>query len=634
MPDFNKDRIFNESSQKVLIREYQRLKEDYSKLNAMKYFTLYENSPLSFILENSRYIFSEPIKGLTFYKYIIETSVLPFNSMGNEYEKVEAYYNENCDNMSNEQKELYSELINELDNLVSHNKNSISLYDNIMENPDMVFPYYDALYEYQKTQNDELLNKLSSMASENNENIMDTIHILSNVPELSSNLYTFVKSYWIEDPESPEDYKFNVFSSNVLSTMVMDEDIMKMIKSISNMNVRHLILEIAGIKDSDTLKSITEEKVINYDPIYSTPENSVNRIFEDAEYDEIYKEANVEDKVNRLLCEKAVVDMNLSFMCADNMSHLLVDENDETSRRSSIVEKLCVESTDIERIPTTFEGQIAILEKESLRLENEINSLVEEKYFSSDGGPGRIISSSNGKSADDSNMVKKNVSSDDDEDDETPIRTYTPKSKLSNIDDEDDEDDEYDEDDEPSSKKKYDKIDKPEKPNVFRRVQNKALDANVQFKKKVANGRRKSVDVRNAGKAVAKIPVNVTDSIKKQVDEWDRMDDDKRKEYIIKPGFRKKYFKALKLCIMHYGAFAVNPVLNIVLLICHKFSNTKDIRIRNELIRELKAEIKVTDEKIEDAKSNGDNQQKYKLMRIKEKLNAELVRVMANSAYM
>jgi hypothetical protein len=318
-------------------------------------------------------------------------------------------------------------------------------------------------------------------------------------------------------------------------------------------------------------------------------------------------------------------------MCADNMSHLLVDENDETSRRSSIVEKLCVESTDIERIPTTFEGQIAILEKESLRLENEINSLVEEKYFSSDGGPGRIISSSNGKSADDSNMVKKNVSSDDDEDDETPIRTYTPKSKLSNI---DDEDDEYDEDDEPSSKKKYDKIDKPEKPNVFRRVQNKALDANVQFKKKVANGRRKSVDVRNAGKAVAKIPVNVTDSIKKQVDEWDRMDDDKRKEYIIKPGFRKKYFKALKLCIMHYGAFAVNPVLNIVLLICHKFSNTKDIRIRNELIRELKAEIKVTDEKIEDAKSNGDNQQKYKLMRIKEKLNAELVRVMANSAYM
>ena len=84
---------------------------------------------------------------------------------------------------------------------------------------------------------------------------------------------------------------------------------------------------------------------------------------------------------------------------------------------------------------------------------------------------------------------------------------------------------------------------------------------------------------------------------------------------------------------MHYGAFAINPVLNIVLLICQKASHTKDVRIRNELIRELNAEIKVTEEKIEDAKSNGDNQQKYKLMRIRDKLQAEVTRVEANSKY-
>ena len=177
------------------------------------------------------------------------------------------------------------------------------------------------------------------------------------------------------------------------------------------------------------------------------------------------------------------------------------------------------------------------------------------------------------------------------------------------------------------------KVEKPEKPNVFRRVQNKALDTNVQFKKKVAEGKRKAVDAKNAGKAVSKIPMNVADSVKKQVNEWDDLDDDRRKEYIMKPGFRKKYFRALRLCIMHYGAFAINPVLNIVLFICQKASNEKNIRIRNEVYRELNAEIKVTEEKIEDAKANGDNKQKYKLMRIKEKLEAERMRIGTNSKY-
>ena len=149
----------------------------------------------------------------------------------------------------------------------------------------------------------------------------------------------------------------------------------------------------------------------------------------------------------------------------------------------------------------------------------------------------------------------------------------------------------------------------------------------------IFKAKRKAVDARNAKKAVAKVPTNIIDSIKKRMDEWDEMDDNRRKEYIIKPGFRKKYFRALKLCIMHYGAFAINPVLNIVLAISQKASHTKDVRIRNELIRELNAEIKVTEEKIEDAKSNGDNQQKYKLMRIKEKLQAEVTRVQANTKF-
>ena len=68
-------------------------------------------------------------------------------------------------------------------------------------------------------------------------------------------------------------------------------------------------------------------------------------------------------------------------------------------------------------------------------------------------------------------------------------------------------------------------------------------------------------------------------------------------------------------------------------MLLRHFSKDKDRRLRNELTRELDAEIRICDEKINDANSDGDKQEKYKLMRIKEKLVAEKNRVQLNSKY-
>ena len=59
----------------------------------------------------------------------------------------------------------------------------------------------------------------------------------------------------------------------------------------------------------------------------------------------------------------------------------------------------------------------------------------------------------------------------------------------------------------------------------------------------------------------------------------------------------------------------------------------KDRRIRNETIRELNTEIKICEEKINDANANNDTQEKYRLIRIKDQLDAEMVRVKTNSKY-
>lgn len=654
MTELNKDRIFNESSKKVLIREYEKLKEDYSKLNALQYKTLYENESLSFILENSRYIFSEPLKGYDFYKGIVENVCIPFDKMEDEYQKVLEYVEDmkTSKNVSVEQISAYESLLGVVTNVYESMKNSVNVYINIMENTECTLPVYDALYEYERNTSDTAYDTLLGfIESADGSDIMDVIHIAARVPELSSNIYTYLESVYCDHPNTIEEYQINSFVTNTISRMMRDTFVKESVSTIGNMNLRHLIQGLSGVTASEMMESVTTEVVTNYKPAFADPQSAINRIFADDVYSEMFKEQNDEEKLHRLLCEKEIISMNLSFVLIDQYLEERVYPN-------LLVERICIESHAMTAIPSTYDGQIQVLQERYNDISKEIVEVATEplmeRYFSANGGPSKIVAQSIGITGDDSKSVRKpdnvekevakvyspstqkddrdnvddNVSDDNDTEDNVKLQEQKKRQtdKYSKMDINDKEFSSI-------SESKYEELEKPEKKNIFQRIQNKALDANVQFKKKVAESRRTSVDVKNAGKAVAKIPMSVTDSIKKTVNEWDEMDDNRRKEYIIKPGFRKKYFKALKLCIMHYGAFAVNPVLNIVLAICQKFSHSKDIRIRNELVRELKAEIKVTEEKIEDAKANGDNKQKYQLMRIKEKLDAELVRVGVNSKY-
>jgi hypothetical protein len=102
---------------------------------------------------------------------------------------------------------------------------------------------------------------------------------------------------------------------------------------------------------------------------------------------------------------------------------------------------------------------------------------------------------------------------------------------------------------------------------------------------------------------------------------------------MLEPGFRKKAVRNLKLAVLYGGAAKAKLALVPVVAICRHFSKIKNIRIRNELARELDTEIKITEEKISDANAAGDNKEKYQLMRIKSKLEAEKTRVRLNTKY-
>ena len=182
----------------------------------------------------------------------------------------------------------------------------------------------------------------------------------------------------------------------------------------------------------------------------------------------------------------------------------------------------------------------------------------------------------------------------------------------------------------------YDMGPEAPKESLSRRIQNAGLDADVRAKKVAAGARQGKQNWRNATKAVAKVPNNITKAIDDSIEDFDDADDERRKAYIAKPGYRKKIFRALKLACAHLLAFKINPIINIILFIATKLGGEKDKRIRNELVQELKTEIKVCEQKIDDAKSDAANgntskQTVYKLMRMHDKLLQELERIETNS---
>lgn len=661
MPNFDKNRIFNESPKKVLHREFENLKADFSKLGAMRYHALYENAPLSFLLENSNVIFTEPYKGYEFYKNLMEHAILPFGALEVEIEKVDTYLHENSDKMSETQKAAYETLLESMQKRSDNMKNSSCMYEVLSESSDTSL--YDDLYEYTKNPTEDIPESIKELMESENIDLLNVMNIGLEIPQLYPEMVHYLEECYEDHPTTPEDCAMNAYTSNVMTRMMKDRYFSEKVSSIPNVNLRHFIQGLGGLKNAEILDQTMVEKVKDFDPQFSCTENSVNRIFEDDVYSELLEDTNLEEKTNRLLCEKAILDMNIAFLSMDAFY-----EDTISHKVNSIVEQICVESTTIEKIPQDISGQLSLLEEKANQIDSELSEIM-EKYFSNDGSPSSVVSKSLGLYGQD-RMTSKDAK------DREPENTkfYVPAKKFT--DDKKKEDDESDdstsedddekelekrnaakkrrddkyssmdinspefrgiteasEEDKTKKKEKPEKVEKPEKRPFFQRVQNKALDANVKFKKKVAEGRRTAQDARNAGKAVMKIPMNITTSLKKTVDDWEEMDDNRRKEYMIKPGVRKKVFKALKLAIMHGVAWSINPLLNIVLAITHKLSSVKDERIKNELVRELKAEIKVTEEKIEDAKANGDNQQKYKLMRIKEKLDAEVTRVGANAKF-
>lgn len=169
------------------------------------------------------------------------------------------------------------------------------------------------------------------------------------------------------------------------------------------------------------------------------------------------------------------------------------------------------------------------------------------------------------------------------------------------------------------------------KPQSDHPVKDVLMDIDRKSTKVQQDVKRNVQNIANVGRAATK-PLNRTKMwIGNMVNQWKDKNENDLKEDLADPHSRNALFKAIKTCI-EVGALAqagllFNPIFG-ALFTVYKVSNNKNkMRIRNQMIGELKTEMEIIDEKIKDADNNHDNKAKYQLMRLKNELNKKLLRV-------
>lgn len=592
----NKEKILNANPLKRLLIGYEKLKENFTEEAAYSYMSLYKDQPLSFLLENSELIFKEPYYGYDFYKTLMEGENVEyplFHQYDIEKGKVQNYLDQNKEKMSIKQAEMYEDLLSCLKDQEEKFKNCKTVCGYLQgEYPQLnadIPELCDDLYDYNKCctrgERDIVSRKIKDK--------------MCNIPNSAYNLYAPFVNRATHDPSliarsdmeeikdasvfRGENYKseFESYIESVFLVSKLFDDAVyeESVREVPNVTIRSIFTGYHKESAREQINNIVTEHVSQMETFYASPKASVNKIFNDVLDDAIYEEEFREAKEYCLGLQK---------IAYDKLSDIILYEYLDTTDLESPVSSYSFFDENM----TVEEAMGWIIEKV-----NEINN--ELSY----------------------------ISEEEDNDLDKELEKYEKEFDEKNKDD--------DKNTDKSDGEKYEpkKVDAPKPKNLSNKIQFKAQDAEVKQMKKMGEKELKGQERKNALKAVAQLPKNIIDNIKKQIHKVDEKDDERRIKYMTEPGFRKKAFRNLKLAIMYGSAAQIKLAFVPITALTRHFSKEKDRRIRNELLNKLETEIKICDEKINDANSEGDKNEKYQLMRIKAKLERERLRVRTNSRY-
>lgn len=564
------ERIINGTPDKRIVNAYNTLKNDYTEENAGRYKEVYSNEPISSILDNAEIIFSEPYFGTDFFIKLVEAnSCIWFTRYEDIYNKISNFYDTYISKMNGVQKEKLAILQDTMHRRLIESGNVIN------------YAYYirDNIGDIES-------DLLDAVTEEKTMVVEDTI--IENIDNIIV-LFTYLP--YVANVFHPE--TLDKIAEHLLEACDINNDFDN---DMWSTYIECVIMANKLSKDKGWLEAV-------HNNINNRSLRQLLREFINTDLNEVISNMNikrVKSVPHHVSIESAIDDQLLNMEFGD----MNFEENSITKKGFEDYTRIAFEKTSehigieysyTNNTESTIEGYSLFRENCSLDdAYTYISAFVEaeETNFEVDNKDNRDYLASTAKS---------------------------PKTKESNS----------------GSSRDYVATNSkaPKAKNVANSIQYKAMDAEAKQMALFGKVARTGQDVVNAGKAVMALPMNVVKEIKKVSDDLDKADDNRRKAFMTDPGFRKKSFHNLKMAIMYGTAVQINLALLPILLIIRHFSKDKDIRIRNELIREIETEIKVCEEKITDASSAGDNKEKYRLIRIKEKLLAELARVKSNSKY-
>lgn len=144
--------------------------------------------------------------------------------------------------------------------------------------------------------------------------------------------------------------------------------------------------------------------------------------------------------------------------------------------------------------------------------------------------------------------------------------------------------------------------------------------------------RKSSGSIKRSVEPIKKAAKSVSDQFERTVDKIKQMDMAERREKVIKGGLRANLKRLIRAGVVTGAVYAVGGWwYSAVALVGQIFADKRlDYRIKKEVVDEIDDNMKLLDEKIEDAKSDSNKQAKYQLMRQKAALEKESNRIRYN----
>ena len=664
-------------------------KPSITREDARTYYEAYADKPMAFTLEASRYIFSEPISGLNYYKEYVENHVIPLFALREESAKVDDYISSYGQFFSPGTLVKYEAVSEMLHNKIKGLQNSIVLSEGVEKSDEMkkrIIDLYDGGFEAVEDtipvkkepssgSNDKpesiiakFHKKVTSVKEEGGSDevkvdngksmqdfdkeaeklkkdaasVMDeSVCLESAYPDIlyymlekdmCSEISHLIDWHFTIYPESVRSFKEDADIVMMTNVMLRDSCISEKVNELSSPAVSQALHDVASVSVRELMDTVTVESGDRDSVVYVDPLQAIRSM----QMDKFIMEEVVDpmDKLHRKLCSYAVCESALNYKTMFENANWIVQESDDddddlfTDIDDDDLERFILDSDDIADL-----------------MGDDDFELPEENCNESAGCAGvlgyRLYTErrrSNDPDSVDTQRRVVRVRDDEDEDKKKIEKKKESKSanpskdlddeELDDLDDLEDEEDEKDKDSKSNKKKPADPGPAPKQA-----ISSKAMDKAIKDSSKGNKLKDAAAEVKRTGMALMKVPKAIISALKRQIEEWEQMGDDKRKQKMLEPGFRKNYYKKMRHAIAYGVAFAINPLLDIMVFFVNYCNKERDARLRNELLHELEAEVRICDEKIRDADSGDDKKKKYQLMRIKDKLQAEIVRVRTNSRY-